>query len=120
MAFFLRTKTNNPEIYVDLQKTLNNQSNLEKNEVKRTMPPDFKLYYKSYNNQNTMGLAQKQKHRSIEQMRKPRNKPSFIWSIYDKGGKNNQGKNDSLFNKWLEKIDLDHSLTACTNKHKMD
>ena len=33
-----------------------------------------------YSNQNNMILAQKQKHRSMEQDRKPRDKPTHLWS----------------------------------------
>ena len=42
--------------------------------------PDFRLYYKSYSNQDSMVLAQKQKYRSMEQDRKPRGKPTHLWS----------------------------------------
>ena len=41
--------------------------------------PDFRLYYKA-SNQDSMVLAQKQKYRSMEQDRKPRDKPTHIWS----------------------------------------
>ena len=34
----------------------------------------------SYSNQDNMVLAQKQKYRSTEQDRKPRDKPTHIWS----------------------------------------
>ena len=48
-----------------------------------------------------MVLAQKQKHRSMEQDRKPRDKPTHYGQlIYDKGGKDIQWREDSLFNKW--------------------
>ena len=41
---------------------------------------DFRLYYKSYSNQDSIVLAQKQKYTSMEQDRKPRDKPMHIWS----------------------------------------
>ena len=34
----------------------------------------------SYSNQDNMVLAQKQKYRSVEQDRKPRDKPTHLWS----------------------------------------
>ena len=37
-------------------------------------------YTTSYSNQDNMVLAQKQKYRSMEQDRKPRDKPTHIWS----------------------------------------
>ena len=44
--------------------------------------PDFRLYIlQSYNNQNRIVLAQKQTHRSMEQNRVSRNKPTHLWSI---------------------------------------
>ena len=43
--------------------------------------PGFRLYYKAYSNQNSMVVAQKQKNRSVEQDRKPRNKHMHLWSI---------------------------------------
>ena len=48
MAFFHRKRTYNSKIYVEPQKILNNQSNLEKEENARDIiHPDFKLYYKA-------------------------------------------------------------------------
>ena len=64
-----------------------------------------------------------QTHRSMEQNREPRNKPTLICQFtYDKGGKNKQWGKDSLVNKWCwenwtatwKRIKLDHFLTLYT------
>ena len=70
-----------------------------------------------------MVLAQKQKHRSVEQDRKLEINPhTYGQLIYDKGGKDIQWKKDSLFNKWCwenwtatcKRMKLEHSLTLYT------
>ena len=43
--------------------------------------PDFRLYYKA-SHQDSMVLAQRQKYRSIEQNRKPRDKSMHQWTPY--------------------------------------
>ena len=44
--------------------------------------PDFRLYYKANSHQDTMVLAQRQKYRSMEQNRKPRDKSTNLWTPY--------------------------------------
>ena len=47
----------------------------KKNGARGIRLPDFRLYY---SDQNSIVLAQKQKFRSMEQDRKPRNKPTHL------------------------------------------
>ena len=82
MTFFTTT-ANNTKIYTEPQKTLKCQTNLEKkkNKTEGITLPDFYTMLQSYSHQNSMVLAQKQKYRSKEQDRRPRNKPMRLWSI---------------------------------------
>ena len=58
------------------------QSNLEKDKQSwRNQAPRLQTILQSYSHQNSMVLAQKQKYRSMEQDRKPRNKPTQLQSI---------------------------------------
>ena len=78
-----RTRTNNFKICMGTQKTLNSQNNLEKKEQSwRYYTLWFQTTLQSYSNQNSMGLAQKQKYRSMEEDRRTRHKPTHIWSSY--------------------------------------
>ena len=81
-GIFHRIRTKNFKVCMETQKTLNSQSNLEKEkqelEESGSLPSTM---LQSYSNQNSMVLAQKQKYRSVEQDRKPRNKPTHLWSI---------------------------------------
>ena len=53
----------------------------QKNRAGGIRLPDFRLL-QSYSIQDSMVLAQKQIYRSMEQDRKPRDKPTHIWSPY--------------------------------------
>ena len=72
-AIFHRTRTKILKIFMETQKTPNSKSNLEKEKWRwRNQAPGLQTILQSYNNQDNMVLAQKQKHRSMEQDRKPR------------------------------------------------
>ena len=62
------------------QKTPKSQSNLEKEETELEESGSLTSdYTKSYNHQNSVVLAQKQKYASVEQDRNPGNKPTRLW-----------------------------------------
>ena len=80
---FYRTRTKSFTICMETQKTLNSQSNLEKEKQSwRNLAPGLQTILQSYSNQDSMVLEQKQKYRSMEQDRKSRDKPPPIWSPY--------------------------------------
>ena len=64
---------------METQKTPNSQSNLENEKLSwRNQAPRLQTILQSYSNQDSMVLALKQKYRSMEQDRKPRDKPTHI------------------------------------------
>ena len=64
------------------QITPNYKSNLDKKEQSwRHHARGLHTILQSYRNQNSMVLAQKQTHRSMEQNTEPRNKPTHLQSI---------------------------------------
>ena len=55
---------------------------LRKKKSWRNQPSWLQIILQSYHHQDNMVLAQKQKHRPMEQDRKPRNKPMHLWVPY--------------------------------------
>ena len=65
------------------KKTSNSQSNLEKEEWNwRKQPALLQALLQSHSHQDSMVLAQRQKYRSMEQNRKPRDKSTQLWTSY--------------------------------------
>ena len=65
------------------KKTSNSQCNLEKEEWNwRNQPAWLQALLQSHSHQDSVILAQKQKYRSMEQNRKPRDKSTHLWTPY--------------------------------------
>ena len=78
-----RARTNNFTICMEIQKTLNSQSYLEKEEWNwRNQPAWLQALLQSHSYQDSMVLEQRQKYWSMEQNRKPRDKSTHIWTPY--------------------------------------
>ena len=78
---FYGTRTKNLKIRMETQKILNSQSSLEgKKWSWRNQTPWLQTILQSYSNQDNVVLAQKQKHWSMEQDRKPRDISTHLWS----------------------------------------
>ena len=72
---------------METQKTLNSHNNLDKEEQNwSNHAPWLQTILQNYSNQNSMLLAQKQTHRSMEQDTAQNNPPHYGPLIYDKGG----------------------------------
>ena len=82
-GIFHRTRPKSFTVCTETQKTLNSQNNLEKEKRSwRNEALRVQIILQSYSNQDSMVPAQKQKYRSMEQVRKPRDKPTQIRSPY--------------------------------------
>ena len=98
----------------------------EKEQSRRHSLPDFKQYYKATSNQNSLVLAQKQMHGSVEENREPRNKPTHLWTIYLQQRRQEYSTGKSLFSKWCweswtatcKSMKVEHTLTPYTINSK--
>ena len=105
---FHRTRTNNPKMYMEPQKTQNCQSNPEKKKSRRRHnSPRLKKILQSHSHQDSVVLLPKQTDRPMEQNREPRNKPWHLWSIklWQRRQEHNLGKRQSFQQVLLGNLD---------------
>ena len=81
MDFLQRVETNHLKICVESEKTPNSQGNTKiGNHIWGHHNTRFQVALQRCGHQDSVVLAQKQTHRSMEQNREPRNGPSTLWS----------------------------------------
>ena len=79
---FHRARTNNPNIYIEPQKTQNRQCNPEKQKPsRRHNSPRLQEILQSHSHQNSVVLVSKHTDRPMQQKREPGNKPWHLGSI---------------------------------------
>ena len=82
MDFLQIVGTNYFKICVESEKTPNIQGNIEKeNQSRGHHNAGFQFVLQSCDHQDSVVLAQKQTHRSMEQNRESRSGPSTLWAI---------------------------------------
>ena len=109
---------------METQKTPNSRNNLQKEQSWRNHVSQPQIVLQSYSDQNSMVLAWKQTHRSMEQDRKPRNKPTLLQSVnlQHKRQEYVMGKRQYLLYKWCwenwkvtcKRMKLESDLTLYT------
>ena len=83
MVFFTELERIISQFVWKYKKISNSQSNLEKEKWNwRNQPAWLQTILQSHSHQDSMVLAKRQKYRSMEQNRKPRDKFMHLWASY--------------------------------------